>query len=199
MDPITLLVVGGALALAVGAGGKRRRALRSSSPSRSPSTRPAAAPDPAPPPRPTAEPAYIVVGRGVEDLRPEALDALQRWALAVTARTGRRPEITSGYRSPERQAAAMLEKLRLGDDLLALYRDDDTIRLLLSLPPTVEAWAPVLEERPVSDHQSGLAWDVRTRDRSDADVAAMVELARAAGLDPLVEAKPKHLHVELPG
>lgn len=198
MDPVSLLLVGGAVALAVGAGSKRRRSLRAerSAPRRGAASAPPPLP-PEPPARLPAEPAYIIAGRGVDQLEPDAAAALQAWAREVAYKTGRKAEITSGYRSPERQAEAMIEKVRQGDDLIALYRNDDLVRRLLDLPLTVEAWAPLLAAEPISDHQGGRAWDVRTRDRTAEDVETMKATAIAMGLRALVEKKPPHLHIEL--
>lgn len=202
MDPLSMALVGGAVILAIGAGSKRRKALRAerSAPrrgtGRAPSDPTMPPPDEAPPTRPAGEVSYIIAGRGVEELQPATAAALQAWAREVTYKTGRKPEITSGYRSPERQAEAMLEKLRQGDDLIALYRNDDLVRRLLDLPHTVEAWAPLLAVEPISDHQSGNAWDVRTRDRSEEDVQTMKATAQAMGLKAIVESKPYHLHIE---
>lgn len=134
------------------------------------------------------------VAANVQRLQPAALAWLRTWAAAVTNRTGRRPMITSGLRSSLAQAEAMLSKVRRGENLHSLYRNDQLISDLLRLPRDASAWAAVLAVRPVSSHQSGRAFDVRTRDRSANDVATMKNLAAELRGSGLIESD--HLHVE---
>ena len=134
------------------------------------------------------------VAANIQQSKPTALAWLRLWAATVASRTGRRPMITSGLRSPMAQAEAMLDKVRRGENLHALYRNDQLIDDLLKLPRTATAWAAVLAVRPVSSHQSGKAFDVRTRDRSSSEVAAMKSIAAELRGSGLIESD--HLHIE---
>jgi hypothetical protein len=131
-------------------------------------------------------------------LEPAAVAVLDRIGTAAAAE-GIPVTATSGRRDPARQAAAMLAKVARGEDLRALYRDKGQIDRLLSLPRDVAAWAAEIARsaaagRPLSSHLSGRAFDLRTRDLSDRQVARLVEIAAAAGRRAILE--PDHIHVE---
>jgi hypothetical protein len=131
-------------------------------------------------------------------LEPAAVAVLDRIGAAAAAE-GIPVTVTSGRRDPVRQAAAMLAKVARGEDLRSLYRDKGQIDRLLSLPRDVAAWAAEIARsatagRPLSSHLSGRAFDLRTRDLSDRQVARLVEIAAAAGRRAILE--PDHIHVE---
>lgn len=65
-------------------------------------------------------------------LEPEVEAPLGRLAERFLAATGRRLVFTSGMRTPEAQAQAMLQKIHLGQSLVRLYRKQDAIRELLA-------------------------------------------------------------------
>lgn len=152
----------------------------------------------------------------------EAIDGLDPRAAAALAELLRQIEaaglppvvITSGRRTVEAQARAMLDKWRAAgggpagaDELRSIYRRGSgpaTVELLLQAPPDVDAWAAVLRERPpVSAHQAGRAVDLRVwsgvpgSSPMRPDLDQLQAIARAAGWRPLLESKPPHLHLEL--
>ncbi len=95
----------------------------------------------------------------------------------------------------------MLAKVERGEDLHALYRDDEQIGELLQGARTVDRWAAVIDGytnrgRPISNHLSGKAVDIRTRDWS------RTQLQEAAALAVAMKAKraiieSDHLHIEV--
>lgn len=120
------------------------------------------------------------------------------------------PVVTSGIRTDAEQAKAMQAKedrYRAGstassDDLLKLYKDDAQIQALRAAP--YDEWAGILKTyreagHPVSNHQDAPgpdALDLRTKDRSADDIAAMQAAVSKLGGTPLVESD--HMHVKLP-
>ena len=46
--------------------------------------------------------------------------------------------VTSGFRTPEKQVRAMFTKIELGDDLIALYRDDQFAQDVIDAYPDQE-------------------------------------------------------------
>ncbi len=101
-----------------------------------------------------------------------------RIAQEFHRRTGRGIVITSGTRSSREQAAAMFEKLRLGQRLTGLYQDYDAAAEIQAAyrtnrrrgrAPCVAAMARVIEAqmrrgRYISRHLRASAVDVRSRD-----------------------------------
>lgn len=107
--------------------------------------------------------------------------------------------VTSGYRSPEAQVQAMYEKVRLGEQLVDTYRDDDMAQAVQDAYPDVAAGVAVLESHPgASKHLQTRALDIRTRDKSPEDIEAMVTAAEGLGWHALVESTPAHLHLSFP-
>lgn len=109
------------------------------------------------------------------------------------------PYVTSGQRTGRQQAEAMLAKVARGEDLLALYSDDDAIRVLLALPRDAGAWAAQIDAwtaqgRYLSSHLRADALDLRTRDLSDGQREQLAELARELGAEAIDEGD--HLHIE---
>jgi len=137
--------------------------------------------------------------------RPGILASLSARAAAAAQELARLAALeglpltfTSGRRSPLDQAAAMLAKLRRGEDLRALYRSSAaTIDRLFAAPQTAAAWAPIIAAAPpVSKHLSGDALDIRTAGLTDAQVYRLGELAIAAGFARALR-EGDHLHVQL--
>lgn len=128
------------------------------------------------------------------------LSTLSARAFAVAELVGQAVNgivITSTIRSPQQQAAAMLAKVDRGENLAALYGDDAQIRELLAADR--DQWAGIIQRYasqgfPLSYHLTGDAFDVRIRDRSAAEIDAMIAAVEQAGWDPVLESD--HLHVE---
>ena len=125
---------------------------------------------------------------------------------AVAGRVGFPLYVTSGERSARDQARAMLKKVDLGEDLadlLALYRRDDLVEELYKLPPEEARWAEAIQAQIdrgdyLSSHLRKGALDLRTKDKTAAQVDAMEAAAQAEGARVVIEATPPHMHVELP-
>lgn len=154
-------------------------------------------------PKTMAQPAEVlhaVPNVGIEELTPGTLAWLRLYAQAAAGK-GIPVTATSGRRSSRRQAAAMLAKVERGEDLHALYRDDEQISELLQGARTVDRWAAIIDGytargRGISNHLSGKAVDIRTRDWSktqlqEAAALALVMKARRA----IIESD--HLHIEV--
>jgi hypothetical protein len=109
--------------------------------------------------------------------------------------------VTSGIRTPLRQARAMFEKIRLGDDLLAIYKDDTFAQRIIDAYPDEDAAAAIVEEYAAagggSTHLRGLGVDLRTRDKTPEQIETMVQTVESMGDFALVETKPPHLHISL--
>ena len=110
--------------------------------------------------------------------------------------------VTSGTRSPEAQASALVTKRNLGDNLRALYRSNlDIIEALLAVPNTVAAMATVLrhymaQDRYLSRHMRGDALDLRSYTLSPAQRAVVMQAAARLGAKTNYETKPPHIHIE---
>lgn len=125
---------------------------------------------------------------------------------AVAGRVGFPLYVTSGERSAAEQARAMLKKVELGEDLadlLALYRRDDLVEELYKLPLEQAAWEKAIQAQMdrgdfLSSHQRKGALDLRTKDKTAAQVDAMQAACEAEGARVVVEATPPHMHLELP-
>jgi hypothetical protein len=143
---------------------------------------------------------HAVPNVGIEELTPATLAWLRLYAQAAAGK-GIPVTATSGRRSARRQAAAMLAKVERGEDLYALYRDDEQISELLQGARTVDRWAAIIDGyttrgRGISNHLSGKAVDIRTRDWS------RTQLQEAAALAVAMKAKraiieSDHLHIEV--
>jgi len=95
----------------------------------------------------------------------------------------------------------MLAKVERGEDLHALYRDDEQIADLLNGPRTVERWAETIDRyaamnRGVSNHLSGRAADVRSRDWTPEQLRAAAALATKMGAKRAI-IESDHLHIEV--
>jgi hypothetical protein len=161
-------------------------------------------------------------GRHVEvlarDLRlvDTSRERLERIAERYFRATRRRLVVTGGTRTPLRQAELMFEKLRHGEDLLALYENKqaateirDAYRDGLQRGAPRKAQIRALREHieaqigrgiHVSRHLKSGAADVRSRDmtpaREQAFRAAVAEEAGVLLIDERASAEP-HLHLSL--
>ncbi|WP_437967249.1 hypothetical protein WMF04_48175 [Sorangium sp. So ce260] len=120
--------------------------------------------------------------------------------------------ITSGTRDANRQARAMFTKLRLGEDLLKLYRHKAAVQEIKKAykassgkPPeqVVAAMEAVIQDQIdrgiyVSAHLRRGAVDVRNRTMSPKEKRAFLEsTAEAGGVLVIEETTPAHYHLQI--
>ncbi|WP_437306274.1 hypothetical protein [Sorangium sp. So ce388] len=120
--------------------------------------------------------------------------------------------ITSGTRDANRQARAMFTKLRLGEDLLQLYRNKAAVQEIKKAyqassrkPPeqVVAAMESVIQDQIdrgiyVSAHLRRGAVDVRNRTMSSKERRAFLESAREVeGVLVIDETTPPHYHLQI--
>jgi hypothetical protein len=129
------------------------------------------------------------------------------WLDSLAARVPFGLVVTSGVRTAEGQARAMLAQVELGPaGVEQAYRnyDDGLVRQMLALPRTLAAWIPVVEAAYADGrlarggHYDGGAVDLRTRGLTPAQVEQLQAAVRAVGGRPWLEGAPPHLHVGLP-
>lgn len=139
---------------------------------------------------------------GVEAKGGLRLTAAQRGYLELLEqRLGFSLTATSGDRSPEQQADAMLNKYRAkgAGELRKVYAQHaSVISALLAAPKNTAAWAAIIREKGsrLSRHLWSGAVDVRTRDLSAEGLKALKAAVTATGGRPYLEYD--HLHVDLP-
>ena len=129
-------------------------------------------------------------------------DAQRRFISALAQKLPFDIFITSGTRTPEAQARAMFTKIELGDDLLAIYKDDTFAQSIIDVYPNAQAAADIIQDYAAagggSSHLRGMGFDVRTKDKNETQIAQMVAAVKEIGGSPLVEYTPPHLHVTIP-
>lgn len=144
-------------------------------------------------------PAGVTAGSGVA-LNAAQVDFLRRLRARVPADVPL--HVTSGTRTAEDQARALVTKRDLGDDLRALYRSNRAvIDEVLAVPNRVDAIAAVLRRnaqagRVLSRHMRGDAVDLRNRNLNPAQRQTILAAAGALGAKAFEEAKPPHIHIE---
>mgnify|MGYP000116621815 CR=1 FL=1 len=133
---------------------------------------------------------------------------------AFARRTGKHLTITSGSRDASRQAKAMYKMLRLGGDIVRLYRNKEAAREIKetyderrasrrSGGEIVEAIYATLKRQIdrgvfISAHLRAGAVDVRNRDMSAAEKKAFAAaVAEIGGVSLLEETTPPHFHLEV--
>jgi hypothetical protein len=162
---------------------------------------------PTPPPATSVPPAYTALDGAV--IPPELQQRIVRIANAFHAASGRTLQITSGSRSAERQAKAMFDKIRGGENP---YADAAAYNEILSAynsaqaegmnrTQTEAAMAAVIATQMargvfISRHLTGRAVDVRTRDLSPADKTVLDALVSAEGGTIIHEGAPPHTHYQ---
>ena len=109
--------------------------------------------------------------------------------------------VTSGDRTPDQQADAMLAKWRAkgSQELRTVYRQSAAvIDALLAAPKTTAAWAAVIRAKGsrLSRHLWSGAVDLRTRDLSAGQLADLQRAVVKTG--GRAYAEYDHLHVDLP-
>jgi hypothetical protein len=166
-----------------------------------------------PDPRSEASRTRYVVKPGVS-LSPTVQARLARVADAYFRRTGKVLVVTSGTRDPHKQAAAMHQAMRVGADVMHLYRDKSAARELLTTFHAARAakksiaaidaeLAQVIERQIrrgvfISAHLRAGAADVRSRGMSADDRRAFLEgVARVGGFGVIEESAPPHFHLQL--
>ena len=109
--------------------------------------------------------------------------------------------VTSGIRTPEKQALAMFKKIELGDDLIKIYRDDTFAQSIIDAYPDVENATKIVERYASSgggsSHLRGQGVDLRTRDKTPEEIEIMKKAVENLGEFALVETKPPHLHITI--
>ena len=157
--------------------------------------------DPALPPAPrTSSGAPVVPGvtfnSGVV-LTPQQQNVLVKVRARVP--TSVPIHVTSGLRTAEKQAAALVIKRSRGENLYALYTQDDLVAEIMRVPNTTEAMAAVFRSqmargRFISPHMTGRGIDFRTYKWSAEQLATFVSAATSLGLSTLKESD--HLHMQ---
>ncbi len=128
-------------------------------------------------------------------------ERLSGFAGALAEATGLYFNVRSGVRTSYEQAAAMLRKFNLGEDLTRLY--GEKARVLLGLTPDVATWGAAIEgmrKRGIlfSEHMTRNAFDIDYTALSPEDIDALEETAQDLGATTLREAVPPHLHIVVP-
>lgn len=108
-------------------------------------------------------------------------------------------KVNSGYRDANAQARAMLTKLRMGDDLKALY--GDKVLALLALPADQATWAAKLKEMQdrgvyMSRHMRADALDLHIASLPPDQVQILKKAAEGLGVHVILESIPVHMHVD---
>jgi hypothetical protein len=133
---------------------------------------------------------------------------------AYFRRTGKHITVTSGTRDATRQAKAMYKMLRLGGDVLRLYRNKEAVREVKraydagraagKAPDDVVASMYSVIQRQIargvyiSAHLRAGAVDIRSRDMSSADKKAFAAaVTEAKGVTLLEESTPPHFHLQV--
>jgi hypothetical protein len=153
-----------------------------------------------------------------KDLRlgKTARERLARIAERYAHATGKKLVVTGGTRTPARQAKLMIDKLRHGEDVVALYENKAAAKAIrdaylqgkekkLSDKSLVRAVRKVIEAQMargvfISQHLQSGAADVRSRDMSPADVLAFKAAVKAEPGVLLVderETAAPHFHLGL--
>lgn len=128
------------------------------------------------------------------------------WLDGLAARVPFALVVTSGVRTAEGQARAMLAQVATDAGIKQAYANynDALVRELLALPRALNAWVPVVTAAYADGrlarggHYDGGAVDLRTRGLTPAQVEQLQAAVRAEGGRPWLEGAPPHLHVGLP-
>ncbi|MFO0746069.1 MAG: hypothetical protein U1F43_10395 [Myxococcota bacterium] len=164
------------------------------------------------PSKPPTERPALKLGDDVvlsDDLREVVRAIAQRYH----EKTKRTLEITSGVRSPERQAGAMYTKLVVGGSLAIYKRQALTTPILKAYrdgrkkkhkkEEIVKAMAAVIADQVahgdfISRHLKGRAFDARLHGLTGKQRQAFLAAAKeVGGVRVLIERHPPHFHVEL--
>jgi hypothetical protein len=133
---------------------------------------------------------------------------------AYFRKTGKHITVTSGTRDAARQAKAMYKMLRLGGDIVRLYRNKEAAREIKQAYDTgraagrsqdqvVASMYSVIQRQIargvyISAHLRAGAVDIRSRDMSGADKRAFsAVVADERGTSLLEESTPPHFHLQI--
>lgn len=144
-------------------------------------------------------------------------DRLKRIASRYYAATRKRLIVTGGTRTPIRQARLMYNKLKHGDDILALYENKqaatevrdayrDAVAAKLGRKRIIQALKDVIDAQVargvyVSKHLQSGAVDVRSRDMSDDLVQALKQAVKQEPGVKLMDERngpEPHFHLSMP-
>jgi hypothetical protein len=108
--------------------------------------------------------------------------------------------LTSGYRTPEAQTAAMFYKISQGEDLTELYRDDAFAQSVMDAYPDAAAGAEAVRAYVARGggktmHLSGNAVDIRTRDKTQQEIDTIMRTVADMGDRALYEPVPPHIDI----
>lgn len=153
------------------------------------------------------------VARDGIELNDIIRDRVAAVAAIYYAKTKRTLEVTSGYRSPSRQAGAMYGKLVAGGSL-AIYKNQALVAPLMKAyregrkkrwkrERIIAAMAEVLSAQVergqyLSRHMRGRAFDLRSSGMTGRQREALrAAIAEVGGMRVIYESKPPHFHVEI--
>lgn len=126
---------------------------------------------------------------------------LESWLDDFSSRVSFPIVVTSGIRTPIKQAKAMFTKIELGDDLIKIYKDDTFAQKIIDAYPNLDKAESIVSEYAKagggSSHLRGMGVDIRTRDLSEAQKQELVQAVKDMGDSPLLESTPPHLHITL--
>jgi hypothetical protein len=121
--------------------------------------------------------------------------------------------VTSGRRTTVSQADAMYKKLKLGDDILGLYKNKTAAKQVLDTynqavkdklgeQATKNAIQATLDTQVaagtyISNHLNAKAFDIRSRDLSGAQKAVFTKIGNEYCRKVIQEGKPPHFHLEI--
>ncbi len=108
--------------------------------------------------------------------------------------------LTSGYRTPEAQTAAMFYKISQGEDLTELYQSDRFAQDVMDAYPDKAAGAAAVRAYVARGggktmHLSGNAVDIRTKDKTQGEIDLMIRTIEGMGDRALFEPVPPHIDV----
>ena len=110
--------------------------------------------------------------------------------------------VTSGTRNARQQAQAMFTKIELGDNLIAIYKDDSFAQGVMDAYPSIANATGFIQQYydtgRGSKHGRGLAIDIRTRNLSSDQILQLIAAAKNIGGSTLLEQIPPHLHIGIP-
>jgi hypothetical protein len=113
--------------------------------------------------------------------------------------------VTSGFQSVEGQVTNILAKYKSGgaQEILNTYGQKAGSRFLGAIPPSVQTWAAAFVDMKRQGllppgHTEGMAFDLRIKDLTEAQIQALDAAVRRTGGIPVREAVPPHMHVRLP-
>jgi len=121
--------------------------------------------------------------------------------------------VTSGRRTTVSQADAMYKKLKLGDDILGLYKNktaaqqvldsyNQSVKDKLGEQATKNAIQATLDKQVaagtyISNHLNAKAFDIRSRDLSGAQKTVFTKIGNEYCRKVILEGKPPHFHLEI--